>query len=81
MSVYIRVYTFARPSPASSAVSSLSGVGGSPGRARIYYLIVSNRVKKASKFSFDLFFQKKNTKNHFGNIFFTRSIEFFVPIR
>ena len=81
MSVYIRVYTFARPSPASSAVSSLSGVGGSPwsrARARIYYLIVSNHVKKASKFSFVVYFSKKgNTKNHFGNIFFTCSIEFF----
>ena len=84
MSVYIRVYTFARPSPASSAVSSLSGVGGSPwsrARARIYYLIVSNHVKKASKFSFVVYFSKKgNTKNHFGNIFFTCSIEFFTML-
>ena len=81
MSVYIRVYTFARPSRASSAVSSLSGWGVPlVARARIYYLIVSNHVKKASKFSFDFNFCRKrnNKKNHFDNIFFTCSIEFFT---
>ena len=59
------------------------GWGGPPGRARarIYYIIVSNHVKKARKFSFVVYFSKKrDTKNHFDNIFFTCSIEFFTML-
>ena len=51
---------------------------GLPGRGRERMPcscgVVSNRAKKARKFSFDFYFKK----NHFDNIFFTRSIERFV---
>ena len=65
MSVYIRVYTFARPLPASSAVSSLSGVGGFPwsrARARISYYCKPTRKEGGQIFIHSLFFQKKKYK-------------------
>ena len=67
MSVYIRVYTFARPSPASSAVSSLSGVGDPPGRARARILYYCKQSRKEGKQIFIriLFFQKKEIQKSF----------------
>ena len=58
------VYTFARPSPASSAVSLLSGVGGPPDRARAYILTDCKQLRKESEQIFirSLFFQKKKYK-------------------
>ena len=67
MSVYIRVYTFARPSPASSAVSSLSGVGGPPGRARARILSDCKQSRKEGEQIFIriLFLQKNKRRKSF----------------
>ena len=54
------VYTFARSSPISSAVSSLSRVGDPPGRARARILYCKPTRKEGEQiFIRNLFFQKK----------------------
>ena len=84
MGAYERVHSYVHVClTVAGIVRCVVAAGGraNPLVARVSRVVVSNCTQKARKLSFDFHFLKKEKQNHFDNIFFTCSIEFFVAIK